>query len=395
MKIGYLIPEFPAQTHAFFWREAQGLTDSGLKVRFLSTRRPTGDTSRHAFTAQARAQTAYLYPPRVPAALALLASRPRRLLRALGYVADLTETPLPRRAILAGLLLPAAELVALARAEELDHIHIHSLANAAHLGALAQRLGGPTFSLTLHGDLPVYGRDHAAKLREAAFVTAVTAPLCDAIRAACPGAAPVHLTMGVDPVRFRPAARRIPGGPLRIVSIARLNVVKGHVYLLEAMARLVARGADLTYAIAGDGPYRRAIETTVAGLGLGARVTILGAVSEDGVLALLQDSDVFALTSFGLGEAAPVAVMEAMACGLPVICSRIGGTGDMIADGQDGILVPQQDVAAIAAALARLVSDPDLRQQIGQAARTTALARFDYRKKAADLAALIRSVRGT
>ena len=390
MRIGYLIPEFPAQTHAFFWREAQGLADSGLQVRFLSTRRPAQDTSRHAFTATARAQTAYLFPPSLRTALKLLLTRPRRALRALAYVAGLTETPPHRRAVLAGLLLPAAHLAALARREGLDHIHIHSFANAAHLGALCHRLGGPPFSLTLHGDLPVYGRDHAAKVAEAAFVTAVTEPLCAAIRATCPGSTPHHLSMGVDTERFAPVVAAVTDGPLRITSIARLNYVKGHACLLDAMAALVASGHDLTYAIAGDGPYRAEIVAKVAQLGLGSRVTLLGPLSEDGVLALLRASDVFALTSFGLGEAAPVAVMEAMACGLPVICSRIGGTGDMIADGRDGILVPQQDVAAIAEALTRL-GDRATRHRIGQAARATALARFDYRHKAAELAALIRA----
>jgi glycosyltransferase involved in cell wall biosynthesis len=82
--------------------------------------------------------------------------------------------------------------------------------------------------------------------------------------------------------------------------------------------------------------------------------------------------------------------MEAMACGLPVICSRIGGTGAMIADGVDGLLVPQRDPAAIAAAIARLDDDPRLRRRIGAAARRTAEARFDYRALAERLGAEIR-----
>jgi colanic acid/amylovoran biosynthesis glycosyltransferase len=72
-------------------------------------------------------------------------------------------------------------------------------------------------------------------------------------------------------------------------------------------------------------------------------------------------------------------VMEAMAVGLPVICSVIGGTADMISDGIDGMLVGQQDVDAIAAALRALVTDPARRQRIGTAARTRAVAQFDAR----------------
>ena len=389
MKIGYLIPEFPAQTHAFFWREAEGLQQAGLSVRFLSTRRPRDQTSRHAFTMQARAATFYLFPPPL-GALVWLVLHVAAAWRGFRYVLGLRETPFLRRLPLLGLLWPAAALVRLARAEGLAHIHIHSFANAAHLGALARLMGGPPYSLTLHGDLPVYGRDHAAKVAGAAFVTAVTAPLCETIRAACPGAQPVNLSMGVDADRFRPGPTRSGGGPLRIVSVARLNYVKGHVHLLSAMAARISAGADLTYDIAGDGPYRDEIAAKIVELGLSGRVRLLGPLSEDAVLGLLQQSDVFALTSFGLGEAAPVAVMEAMACGLPVICSRIGGTADMITDGADGLLVPQQDEGAITDALAAL-EHPPTRARIGKAARERAEKAFDYRAKAQVLANLIRT----
>ena len=97
------------------------------------------------------------------------------------------------------------------------------------------------------------------------------------------------------------------------------------------------------------------------------------------------------LTSIGQGEAAPVAVMEAMSCGLPCIVSIIGGTADMIRDGEDGLLVPQEDVEAIAAALRKLVTDPDLRRAMGQAARTSAEEKFDHHRNAI---ALYEAIRG-
>ena len=96
----------------------------------------------------------------------------------------------------------------------------------------------------------------------------------------------------------------------------------------------------------------------------------------------MQSSDALALTSIRKGEAAPVAIMEAMSCGLPVICSIIGGTADMIEDGADGFLVPQEDVAAIATTARILATDPDRRAAMGQAARATAKARFDHRANA-------------
>lgn len=387
MRIGYLVPEFPAQTHAFFWREAMALEDQGIAVRFISTRVPRDRTSRHAFTAEAEGRTRYLTPPAIGASLAWMLRHPAGTLRTLRYALGLQGWSARIKAM--PLALPAADLAQMSKAEGLSHIHVHSFANAAHLAAMARLMGGASYSLTLHGDLPVYGRDHDAKLKHAAFATTVTRPLAETV-AAIPSAPQPHvITMGVDTDRFTPAAPR-GDGPVHVVGVARLNYVKGHVHLLRAVAALRAKGRDIRCTFAGDGPYRAEIEAEIATLGLGDHVTMTGPIGEDAVLDLLHEADVFALTSFGLGEAAPVAVMEAMACGLPVICSRIGGTGDMITDGVDGLLVPQQDEEAIANALDTLC-DPAIRARIGAAARETAVARFDHRACAAQLAALIRA----
>lgn len=384
--IGYLVPEFPSQTHAFFWRELRAIEDSGVPVRIFSTRRPPDSACPHAFAAEARARTQYLFPPRMGAALGLLARRPGAAIRAAGYVLGLRETPLAQRVKLLALVLSAADLAAAARAQGIGHVHIHSCANAAHLGALAAILSGLGYSLTLHGDLPVYGTDHVAKMARARFVSAVTVPLQKSLEAEIgPGRPYPVIWMGVDTARFVPdPARKAtrPAGRFEAVTVARLNNTKGHRFFLRAMARLCAEGIDIHYRVAGEGPERSEIETEIARLGLGDRVTLLGSVGEDRVLELLQSSDVLALTSILKGEAAPVAVMEAMACGLPPVCSIIGGTPDMIEDGVDGFLVPQQDVEAIADAVRTLATDPARRAAMGQAARASAETKFDHRRNA-------------
>lgn len=382
MTLGYLVPEFPSQTHAFFWREIGAIEAAGEAVALFSTRRPPADACPHAFAEAARARTHYVFPPR-PGALAA-AAHPGRLAAALGYLAGLSETSPAGRARALPLVAAAADLAAACRARGVDHLHVHSFANAAHVAALARTLGGPPYSLTLHGGLSVYGRDHAAKTAHAAFCVGVTAPLTDEIRRIYPG--PVHLIpMGVDVARFRPRGDARPERPLTVVTVARLNWTKGHRFVLAAMARARDRGLAVRYLIAGDGPYRAALEGEIAELDLGAQVELLGQIGEDAVLDLLARADVFALTSVGQGEAAPVSVMEAMACGLPVICSAIGGTPDMIEDGTDGFLVAQEDVAAIEAALVRLAAAPDLGAAMAQAARAAAVARFSHVTSAARL----------
>ena len=151
------------------------------------------------------------------------------------------------------------------------------------------------------------------------------------------------------------------------------------------MALLRERGLIISYLIAGDGPERSEIEAQADQLGLRDQVQFLGALGEDDVLGLLHRVDALALTSVGQGEAAPVTVMEAMACGLPVICSIIGGTPDMIRSGYDGLLVPQEDAAAIADAVQRLAQGPEMARRIGRAARSKAVTSFDSHANAARL----------
>lgn len=387
--IGYLVPEFPSQTHAFFWRELGAIEEAGTSVHVLSTKRPSPGSCPHDFARAAEARTEYLFPPRFGTALGGLVARPGRTMRAIGYIMGLHETPLAARLKLLALIPTAMGMVQSARRHGLRHIHIHSCANAAHLGALGHILDALPYSLTLHGDLAVYGTDHVAKMRHARFVSPVTRPLQDSLTETIgPGRPYPVIWMGVDTDRFRPAdpARaRTPDAPLRALTVARLNEKKGHAFFLRAMARLRDEGITVDYKIAGSGPARADIEADIARLDLTDRVTLLGTVSEQQVRTLLQETDIAALTSYGMGEAAPVSVMEAMACGVPCIVSIIGGTPDMITDGHDGILVPQCDVDAITAALGTLARDRDALARMSRQARLTAQAAFDHRANALKL----------
>lgn len=387
-RIGYLVPKFPDMTHAFFWREVSALRADGVEVTLISTRQPGvpqgGD--EHPFAAGARRETCYL-DRAIPSALGWLLVRPLATLRAVAYALSLSESGWRDRVLALAMVPAAANLCRLVRKASLEHIHIHSCANAAHLGALAHRLGGVSYSLTLHGDLPVYGRDHARKMEKARFVSTVTRPLhAQVIEAAgLPSDRVPVITMGVDVDRFRPAGHRVQRAVPHLATVARLIPQKGHHDALLALAQLAAEGVPFHYTIAGDGPERESLEAEVSRLGLTKEVTFAGRLGEDAVRDLLAESDVLLLSSYGLGEAAPVCVMEAMACGLAVVCSRIGGTADMITDGVDGFLTPQRDPAALASALRRVLTDTACRETIGRAARETAVAKFDYRATAGQL----------
>lgn len=391
MRIAYVVPEFPSQTHAFFWREVSALREDGHVVDLVSTSRPAPDACRHEFADQARTETTYLVPPRVADVLRCVGTTdPRRWWRVLRYVVRCRPRSPSELVALVGVAVCAGALLTQGRRRSWDHIHIHSCADAAHLGAMSRMLGGPTYSLTLHGDLAVYGRNHSLKMAGASFVSAVTRPLQQQVMAetGLPASRVPVICMGVDSARFSAAGAvrtERHAGALRLLTIARLNFAKGHVFALRAMRVAMDRGLDLHYTIAGSGDHHDAIEAEVDALGLRPHVELVGTLSEGEVLDLLSRTDVFVLPSFGEGEAAPVAVMEAMACEVPVIASVIGGTPDMISSRRDGLLVPQQDVEAIAEAMVELATSPELRATIGRNARLTALADFDYQSNARQL----------
>lgn len=376
MTLGYLVPEFPGQTHAFFWREIGAIEKAGLPVKLYSTRRPASGFCPHVFASEAIVRTTYLFPPQLGPVIRHLLGQPLRMARAMAYVIRLAESTRKEKLRLLALLPSAAMLADDACKQGVTHLHIHSCADSAHLGTLVNILCDLPYSLTLHGDLPVYGKDHAAKFKRASFVTAVTRPLAQQIHSVSPQTDAPVIWMGVDCNHFTRQNR--PANPVfTVATVARLNHTKGHHFFLQAMAQLRDKGLILRYKIAGDGPEKERIQAEIANLGLQNQVEMLGPLDEAAVLGLLRQVDALALTSFGKGEAAPVTVMEAMACGLPVICSIIGGTPDMIEDKVDGLLVKQEDVADIVLAIQRLAENPDLCHRLGVAARASALSKFD------------------
>jgi glycosyltransferase involved in cell wall biosynthesis len=356
------------------------LKQMGVEVAMLSTRRPPEGACRHEFAAEARRETHYVYPPSLADALRVLALRPAATARALAYLAGLKESSLKQRARGLGLLLCAADLLAECRRRDIQHVHVHSCADAAHVAALCRILGGPSYSLTLHGDLPVYGVDHASKMARASCISCDGPHLKEQIvnQVGYPAEKVLPNWMGLDTHQFSPAARSNgQPGQLQLATVARLDACKGHRFAITAVRKAIDEGCDVRYTLAGEGPERQNIERLIAQLQLGDRVKLLGTRGETEVLELLRRSDAFVLSSIGMGEAGPISLMEAMSCGLPAVCSIIGATPKMLDDGVEGFLIPQGDEAKLTQAFARLARDPALRQSLGAAARRRAVANFD------------------
>jgi glycosyltransferase involved in cell wall biosynthesis len=183
---------------------------------------------------------------------------------------------------------------------------------------------------------------------------------------------------GADPSVYRPGDKHavrarlgLPAGAMLIGIVATLRSWKGHRYLLEALPE----GAMLL--IVGDGPQRAALEAQVQGAGLQSRVRFAG--NQRDVVPWLQALDIFALPSYA-NEGVPQALVQAMLVGLPCITTEVGSIRELAIEGTTALLVPPQDVTALRAALARLMTDPKLREMLGAAARRHCAERMSYER---------------
>src|SRR5262249_42316743 len=196
-------------------------------------------------------ETHYLFPPGIAGLGAWVAHGRRRFGEAIAYLSELEHGSLKSCLRSCALLASAIDLLQWARHQRIDHIHVQSCADAAHVVALARNMGGPPYSLTLHGDLPVYGSDNSLKMKKAAFVCAVGSHLRSQVIEEC-GVHPDRVLttfMGVDTSALAALGndRAYKPNSLHLVTVARLNPAKGHSYALDAINRARQAGVDVHY----------------------------------------------------------------------------------------------------------------------------------------------------
>lgn len=296
-------------------------------------------------------------------------------------------------------LLGLLELVALIRRERPDIVHANS-SKVGVLGRLAAFAAGtPVRVFTVHGwAFKAYAGLTAALYRWSdrllAPLTTVTICVSETERAAglaaktCRPGRTVVITNAID-VGAAPQAQ-LAGDPPRILTVGRLAAPKDPLTLVRALPAL--RPREYSLAFVGGGRDQPLVEQAVRERGVAGRVTLLG--ERHDVPELLESADIFVLAS--RSEGAPLSVLEAMAAGLPVVASDVGGVAELVADGETGLLVPAGDAAALAGALARLLDDPGLRRRMGAAARARARERFDLAElRSAHLRLYSRALGGT
>jgi phosphatidylinositol alpha-1,6-mannosyltransferase len=209
------------------------------------------------------------------------------------------------------------------------------------------------------------------------------------LRVIHPGTDPTHFRPGADAVDLRARLGLSDGGTRWLVTVARLQRHKGMDTVIAALPAILARAPDVRYAVAGTGPDRERLEKLAHRLGLGDRVRFLGGVSDRELPALYNLASVYVGASrqaerLGV-EGFGIALVEASACGRPIVAGNSGGIPDAVRDGETGFLVPPEEPAAFADAICRLLADPAAAQRMGQNGRRAVETYFNWDRVVRDL----------
>jgi colanic acid/amylovoran biosynthesis glycosyltransferase len=283
-----------------------------------------------------------------------------------------------------------AHYARLVKEQGITHLHAGYGTTPATVALLTSRLSGVPYSFTLHAyDIFLPNPLLPQKAQHARFFTTISQFNREFIKTAHPTVDRSRLEvvrLGVDLRVWTPRAAEPSHAVPVCVSVANLVPFKGHDVLLRAAARLKDAGTRLHCVLIGDGALRGSLEALAHSLGISDRVTFAGRLDSAQVREHLLRADVCALPAVvdaeGNRDGIPVALMEAMASGVPVVSSRVAGIPELVVDGVTGLLTPSGDDAALAAALRSLVTSATLRQSLTQAARAHVEAEFDISRTA-------------
>jgi colanic acid/amylovoran biosynthesis glycosyltransferase len=396
IQLGYFVPEFPGQTHIFFWRELERLEALGAQVDIVSTRRPPLKISSHSWSDKAKERTIYLLGGELNLLLLLkllgcaLQFSPLRWMRCLASIRR-SGVSFKGKIELLGLAFFGAALSLIAKDKAWDHLHVHSAANAANIALFAKILSGLPYSVTLHGPLSDYGSNQKEKWGHADFGIVITQKLFAEIRSELGEALTKNLYIAPMGVNLEVFKRHAPyqafqgEGAGRIYCVGRLNPCKGHADLIRAVALLRSKGKKVELKIAGEDElggsgYHLELQALIDTLDINDEVKLLGAVSEQVIRDGLINSHLFALAS--LGEPLGVAIMEAMALEMPVVVTSGGGVKELVDADVDGVLVEAEDAEQIASGIEKVLSNPDLAKRLGNASRQKIAAQFQDSRSA-------------
>lgn len=398
LRITYFINQYPKVSHTFIRREILALERQGFEVQRIALRGWDAEVA-DAEDVREREQTRYVLQAGVTALLfgmlRVLITRPVNFYAAFRLAIKMgrhAERPLPFHIIY---LAEACRILPWLKEFGTRHVHAHFGTNSAEVVMLANALGGPTYSFTVHGpnefDKPLF-LGLGEKVRRSAFVVAISSFGRSQLfrwidHAQWPKVKVVHC--GLEPAFHQVDPVPLPLSP-RLVSIGRLCEAKGQLLLIEAVHQLSQKGIKCELVLAGDGELRNALENLITKYGLSGQVRITGWISSAQVRSEILAARGLVMASFA--EGLPVVIMEAMALRRPVLSTQIAGIPELVRPGKDGWLFPAGSIEALTSAMEDFLSKPlDELKTMGDNAYRRVIERHSIDTEAAKLAALFRS----
>lgn len=401
IRIAYLVSQYPTMTHTFVLREIRELRRIGFDIRVASIRAADRPFEQLTWEEQEEQRATFYIKPggfaeASAAHLRILLSRPFSYLRGLVYALWLGGRHV--RAALRNLLYfaEAVVLVGWMQREGLCHVHTHFSSTVVLLARCVLPI---RTSATIHGSdefsdpAKYYLKEKMASLDLLRTISEYGRGQLTSL-GACAYWNKVRVSrLGVDPEAYSPRPFRWNPSPFEILCVGRLVARKGFYVLFAALERLVREGRTVRLRIAGDGPERLGLERDAAERGLMRHVIFEGWQNTAGVCALYQQADIFALPSFA--EGIPVVLMEAMATEIACVATPIAGIPELIRNEVDGLLVQPSNEEELAAALARLLDEPELRLRLGKSARQRVVECYDLGRNTAEFAAMLGEIHGS
>lgn len=371
-RIAYLVSQYPAVNHTYILREVRGLRALGFDIEVVSIRRPSGvltaverEEAAATFCVQATGLSGLLR-----AHLATALRHPIRYISGLATAARLAGPDLRRLFFHAAYFAQA--VIAGHRMQTRGYRHLHSHFSST-VALLISHVFPITWSATIHGPAEFVEPESfhlKEKCRSARFLIAIS----DFGRSQLMRWADFKdwekfrvCRLGVNLDDFPTRTLRTNPAAFELLCVAQLAPVKGHHVLISAVGLLRAQGRNIRLRLVGDGPCRADLEKQADEAGLNDCVVFEGALNQDRLLPIYQNTDVFVLASFA--EGIPVVLMEAMSMEIPCVATWITGVPELIRNGVDGLLVPPSDPNVLTQAIASLMDDPTLRSQQGASAR--------------------------
>ncbi len=397
-RIAYVLLWFPERTQTFVLDEVNTLTALGLPVKVFTLYGPQR-AARLAGLGPVRAPVERLGRGAVPRIVQAVWDRNRRgeVWPFLGAVLRRRWRSLETGAEAWWAALAGVHLARRFQEEGIDHIHAPWANGPATAAWVAARCSGIPFSFTARAH-DIHPPDGALqeKLRAAAFVRVNTAANLDYLRSLAPeaGSRLVLIRNGVPLAGPGGPWERPPGPPWRLFSLGRLVEKKGFPVLLQALRLLQQEGQRVHLTLAGDGPEEARLKRLAHRLGINGQVTFSGFVPHTKIPPLLARTHLFVLScrvsASGDRDGIPNAILEAMAHGVPVVSTAVGGIPEVVRPGETGWLAPPADPAALAACLREALGNPEEAARRGQAGRDLVAREFNSRQNYARVLALFR-----